>query len=352
MLVVNAERNKSGAEQVVVDALVNSSLPGIAVSGCYIPHRRGKGAGEADLLVVTPNSCTVVEVKGLRERVSGELSCPANSRWSLPGVAGDPVHVRTGDTNPLDQVGERLYDLKHLVEGLGGDQFISGLVAVVPLPGYPVTLNSGALPTGRDVRLATPDADVASWFAGGPHRRAAVWTAELVAQMLAQLRVTGFSEGELVGLGFPGTAEPIVPVAATGGPTKRDWVPTGEIPDNPTRAMAMGTEVSWPHAGLVRPAQPHRRSRARQTAATAAAIAVVGSVLWFAVDNDHSGSSHHTTGTGTSAADPAAPAPAAPAPAAAPPPPPAPAPRGDSGPLSTFPMGDPSTICYPFQSGC
>ena len=101
MLVVNAERNKSGAEQAVVDSLVNSSLPGVAVSGCYIPHRRGKGAGEADLLVVTPYSCTVVEVKGLRERVSGELSCSANSRWSLPGVTGDPVHVRGGDTNPL-----------------------------------------------------------------------------------------------------------------------------------------------------------------------------------------------------------------------------------------------------------
>jgi len=70
MLVVNGDRSGiPPTERIVLDWLRTwngaYTIGGVAISGCYLPdRRRGRRATEADLVVITPHACVVIEVKG------------------------------------------------------------------------------------------------------------------------------------------------------------------------------------------------------------------------------------------------------------------------------------------------
>lgn len=202
MLVVNGDRSSiPGSEKKVIDWLRSWSMPGVAVSGCIIPSRNGgREGGEADLVIITPDNCAAIEVKGLKRRVRGAvMSCPANDQWTVSGETKPLMHVRPGDTNPLDQVSARMFDLKALVP----DEFVAGAVLVIPLPGSSVRLSVGTMPTGRDVLLGDEAAELRRWLDRSTSRSAGTWTADKAAKLLQLLGVTSVGETDLVDEGFP-----------------------------------------------------------------------------------------------------------------------------------------------------
>lgn len=354
MLVYHADREMSGPEQKAINWLRSRKSPGIAISGCYIPDR-GRSY-EADLVVITPESSVVIEVKGILERIGGTLSCPVNSRWSLPGIDGDPVHVRTGDTNPLDQVAAGMFGLKRLAEQVGGEQglFVAGLVLVVPSPGAAVRLDKGLtpMPTGRDVLRGTDSSELMAWFDRSARRRETPWTAELVLDVLAALGISdAASHTDLLAEGFPThqamPADPysavtgMPPLAASpppatiiGGHTsdRVDLGRTGRDDDFPA-PYTPGAESSY--------AAPRRRRSPRRSAVlAAAAFAVVGCGVWYLADSGsqsaHQDTSDQQTAPSSIAEPPPSPTPEPPPPTQAPPPV---APSTSHG-------------CYPFQTNC
>ncbi|MFE2994012.1 hypothetical protein ACFXG4_03220 [Nocardia sp. NPDC059246] len=90
MLVINGDGSRvPGTEKEVPDWLRiwngdyrigDYRIGGIAISGCYIPDRRPGHSGnatEADLVIITPQLCVVIQVEGLTEPVDGQMTCPA-----------------------------------------------------------------------------------------------------------------------------------------------------------------------------------------------------------------------------------------------------------------------------------
>lgn len=213
MLVINGDRSRIPATEKTVLHWLRSwhgehMIAGVAISGCYIgDHRRRhtRNATEADLVVITPHACVAIEVKGITAPISGELSCPANGPWSMPGITGDPVHIRRSDANPFDQVGASTFNLKNLAKQLGIDAFVSGLVLVLPHPGCTLALAKTDLRTGIDVVVGNPG-DLRAWFHTTVNRRAS-WDAEQAHAVLTALNfghaVTVY---DLIAEGFPGQA--------------------------------------------------------------------------------------------------------------------------------------------------
>ena len=198
MLIINAETGTPNTERQVLGFLQDySSNPGVAISGLNIPDRHRRHSTEADIVVVTPFTAAVIEVKGILEPVGGTLSCGSNGRWSMPGISGDPVHVRALDNNPLRQVSDPMFDLKDLANELEPDRelFINGLVVVVPHPGTTVSLDKGVLPQGRDVLLGADPAPLWKWLNRKAFQvREDPWTVELVIAVLA---ATGLSQARI-----------------------------------------------------------------------------------------------------------------------------------------------------------
>ncbi|MEV6281060.1 nuclease-related domain-containing protein [Nocardia sp. NPDC051832] len=372
MLVINGDRtNIPGTERRVIGWLRNHDAPGLVISGCQIEDRRSQRTYEADLVVLTPETCAVVEVKGMLTEDSGTMKCPANGRWSMPGVPGDPVHVRTGDTSPLDQVTGRMYDLKHLVEEAGGQGlFVAGLVLVLPARGAEVTLDKGPMPTGRDV-LVGP-AGMMGWLRGTARRKESPWTAEVVLAVLQRLGVTAVTHAQLLAHGFPShtpTAPPtsgrdvIDPFAPDYSFARRPPTsfPRPEPISMPTPPAQKPEPIDNPDLGRTDSYKPgeyavpfpqllaetsSRRSRARSAAIAAVVFAMIAGGIWAVTDIKDSEASDSPTPATTSlteqpttSAEQAPPPETEPVVVEAPPAAPAPAPV-------------PSRGCFPFQPNC
>ncbi|WP_280269696.1 nuclease-related domain-containing protein [Nocardia wallacei] len=351
----------SGAERQVAAWLESCRVPGVAVWGAHIPDRKRPRTGvESDFVVFTPHTAAVIEVKGPREPVGGVLSCPKNAPWSLPGIVGDPLYGRGGDTNPLNQVGAGMNNVKHLAETVGGRRlFVSGLVVVVPVPGFPLTLDKGPMPTGRDVLLGDSPVELYSWLSGHSRRREMPWTAELVAAILADLRIGGaVTVADLARDGFPATTDPAPevtaarPVADPDPGAVRDWAPptssvrsvdyTGTLGYASGGYDAMPSPSPWrPPSTAARsvrrraPGASSERAPVKSAVAVAAAIAVLGGGIWYLFDQ-------HSAAARIGSTPPATSAPAAPTPVAEAPPAPEPLPAPRTGPRG----------CYPLQPDC
>ncbi|WP_067891690.1 nuclease-related domain-containing protein [Nocardia vaccinii] len=278
MLVLNGDRGGiPSTEKIILDWLRAwngaDMVGGVAISGCYLTDRRhGRRATETDLVVITPHTCVVVEVKGITLPVGGVMSCPANGPWSIPGVAGSPVHVRANDLNPLNQVREGTFNLKNLAKRIGIDAFVSGLVLIVPHQGRSVTVATQDLPTGTDV-LAGSASELLAWF-GKSGRRAAAWTAE---QAHALLTVLNFGEAvtiaELAAQGFS-AAQPadLPPSASSAGAPLEPWLEGVRVvgpspivdPPRPRRSFKPVPRQPLPPAWADIEAQVKQRSRERR----------------------------------------------------------------------------------------
>ncbi|WP_327152352.1 nuclease-related domain-containing protein [Nocardia sp. NBC_01329] len=319
MLVI-ADKLRSGAEKRVVGWLRkwegDYRVPGVAITNCFISGQ------EVDLVIITPYTTVVGEVKGVDPEVTGSvLQCTTNSRWKVPGIEGDPVSVRENDTTPYDQVRDGVFKLKATAGQVGGSAFVTGLVVVVPPRGSTMRLEKkSAPPPGCDVLLCNTQNPLRAWFHRAHHRSAVVWTAE---QAYAVVEALEYGEritiAELAEEGFPldstlpaveplpvpaalpapvpapkptGAAVPPVtarapsppaPRAEPSGPTARvTHEPPPQAPaPQPRPATPPGPPVAEPAAQTGPARSSDRRRTHLQTAAAFAAIAVVGSGLWL-----------------------------------------------------------------------
>ncbi|MFE7740905.1 nuclease-related domain-containing protein [Nocardia sp. NPDC057455] len=372
MLVSNAGRTGiPPTERMVVEWMQSWNdgykITGIAISGCYVPDRSNSGDGqEADLVVITPQTCLVIEVKGMLPRVSGVLSCSTNSRWRLSGTDEEPVHVRKGDKNPIGQVSDGFYNLKACAEKAGIDEFIAGLVLVVPYDRYPVTLEwGGPKPKGCEVRLADLSSLRAYFHRAG--RRETSWTAERVHTLLTAL---GYGEevtlAQLVAEGFtPERSQPKsvasepssrqdAPVTRTRRPVAADPSPVTPLPparpsappaspavDRPVDTGRFATDAvdhpDEPITTVRTAAASSRRSHGIRALAAAAVVAVIVGGVWVLAQTRTDTAEPQQTGNEVTQSVIEEP------PVTPPPPPPAEAPL----PAPAAPRG-----CYPFQPNC
>ncbi|WP_282781901.1 nuclease-related domain-containing protein [Nocardia sp. CC201C] len=264
MRVVNAARPHPATEAQVLAALRAWDVPGIAISGALVPVT-GTASAEADVVVILPHLAVVCEVKGIRERVGGVLSCPVQGDWSMPGIVGDPVHAQAGG-NPLEQLTRTMFGFKNFAESVtGASLFTNGLVLVVPWEGTTLTLDKGPIPmpTGRDVLVADRDgARLRAWCTRRVGRREVVWTADRVAAVLAGLGFTDtartadqrVTHAELVAAGFPGDpAQAATEPAATMSPcVARCWTCPPTTPVTGSRDTSNATEPPTPAASTAR----------------------------------------------------------------------------------------------------
>ncbi|MFI5721095.1 nuclease-related domain-containing protein [Nocardia sp. NPDC051750] len=320
MLVLNGDRTDiHDTERHVIDWLRTSGLPGVALSGCHTP------GGETDLVVFTPDAAIVIEVKGLRRRIpDATLWCPNNGRWNVPGIAGDPVHVRPGDTSPWDQLGAKIFGAKNMIEPACGPVRVAGLVLVVAHPGTRITIrpSKGPNPYGSSVLAGHTADDLTGWIRQRTGQRTrGTWT---VPRMLAALAAldTGspLTAAELAAAGFPpgDTTTAAVPPRPVPAPTAAPFIRTAPAPRPPR-----------PHRA---PRRPGRRGGLGRTVAALAGIAATAVVvLALAIVLN-------TLTRPVPATEPA------PVPASvhtpAPPPPPAPAPSPTR------------SSCWPFDAAC
>lgn len=203
MLVI-ADKLRSGAEKRVAGWLRrwegDYRVPGVAIMNCYLAGQ------EVDLVVVTPYSTVVGEIKGVDPRVTGGvLQCTTNSPWRVPEFDGDPVGVRDDDTTPYDQVRDGVFKLKAAAEQLDGGGFVKGLVVVVPPRGTTLRLEKKSTPPqGCDVLLCGTQNPLRAWFHRAHHRSAVVWTAEQAYALVDALEYGGRTTvAALADEGFP-----------------------------------------------------------------------------------------------------------------------------------------------------
>lgn len=324
MLVI-ADKLRSGAEKRVVSWLRkwqdDYRVPGVAIANCFVSGQ------EVDLVIITPHTTVVCEIKGLNPGVtSGVLHCTSNSRWKVSGFDGDPVGVRQNDTTPYDQVRDGVFKVKNAAARAGGPAFVTGLVVVVPPRGSKLRLDKRSAPQGCDVLLCNTQNPLRAWFHRAHHRAAVVWTAEQAYALIEALEHgDSTSVAGLAAEGFPmeappqpsalpgpagppsETAAPVTtppseaspePGIPTRPPVSRPVLPPpAPRPDAPPAAPAKPTppppqESPVPESDPAPPAPAapssaapgvvgDRRHRRAQTAAAFAAIGVLAAGIWL-----------------------------------------------------------------------
>ncbi|WP_043740920.1 nuclease-related domain-containing protein [Nocardia carnea] len=265
MLVI-ADKLRSGAEKRVVSWLRkwqdDYRVPGVAIANCFVSGQ------EVDLVIITPHTTVVCEIKGLNPGVtSGVLHCTSNSRWKVSGFDGDPVGVRQNDTTPYDQVRDGVFKVKNAAARAGGPAFVTGLVVVVPPRGSNLRLDKKSAPQGCDVLLCNTQNPLRAWFHRAHHRAAVVWTAEQAYALIEALEHgDSTSVAGLAAEGFPMEAppQPAAPLSAPlSAPAAPVTTPSGEAPPKPEIPIRppvsrppLPPPVPRPDAQSPAPAQP------------------------------------------------------------------------------------------------
>ncbi|MFI6868875.1 nuclease-related domain-containing protein [Nocardia sp. NPDC050406] len=304
MLVVNERTDAPKTERLVADWLRKCRVPGIAVAGAHIPGRhRRDAAQEADFIVFTPNSCVCIEVKGTLSPSGGTLSCPVNGSWSMSGYEGDPVHVRSGDVNPVNQAKSAMYAVKALTKNAtGAEQFVSALVVIVPRFGTTVTLDKPTrrfMPKGVDIMLGGRPNDLFTWFQRGTYHQQ-VWTVPRVQVMLRELGINdpATTPDALASEGFTDSIENSKTIRRTPAPVFAD--PWSEPVADPMPSLVQDAEIDPPRYLPSRPispvaperyesARPSRSTRTRRRGSLGLlvfaiiAVIVLGGGIWYLI---------------------------------------------------------------------
>ncbi|MEV0042076.1 nuclease-related domain-containing protein [Nocardia rhamnosiphila] len=381
MLVIT-DKLRSGAERRVVGWLRkwegDYRVPGVAITNCFISGQ------EVDLVIITPYTTVVGEIKGVDPEVTGSvLQCTTNSRWRVPGSAGDPVSVRDNDTTPYDQVRDGVFKLKAAAGQVGGSAFVTGLVVVLPPRGSTMRLEKkSAPPPGCDVLLCNTQNPLRAWFHRAHHRSAVVWTAEQAYAVIEALEYGDRTTiSELAEEGFPldsalpaieplplppSAPDPVpAPPRAVAPPLSapaRETVPPPAVEADSPSAAAPADPARPPEPPAAPPPPPlepqpqpqprpvteplpepettDRRRAHWQTAAAFAVIAVLGGGLWLVARDGGDAPAPRETGNQQQTSSVAeVPAPSPQPGARVPQPPPRPAPPA-------------TPVCYPFQPRC
>jgi hypothetical protein len=237
MLLKECDRPGSDAERDVLASLsAMRDVPGLALANCYIRNRHGE-SHQADLVVFTKTRCVVVEVKGLRDRGPGVVTCRSNGDWEFNGR---PAQIY-GTRNPFRQVRDYLNDVKDVLRRQGAEPFVDGLVALVPWRGEEIRIEVRDHPKGVTVVDGRDERQLREALTGGR----GTWSAEDVhravvalevgdAPGVAELAADGFdSEQQSASGGFADPHWTTAPPSTNGWTTAAPPAYAGYPPDDP-----------------------------------------------------------------------------------------------------------------------
>ncbi|WP_410872229.1 NERD domain-containing protein [Nocardia sp. A7] len=239
IVVVADETELEGAEQIIGAALRDQAFRagGIAVFRCHVPESRG-GSVEVDSLVCTPQSVTIVEVKGFTARQEGTLATPPNGPWTIDGEPAALYHaVRV--PNPFVQVRRQVFAAKSLLQQAGIFGWVNAVIALVAQPGTEITIEETRIADGyRAVLVDRDDAGALHDYFQAESGRTVRLSIDDVTRVFAALNLGHLlpSSDELKSQGFPAALDPAT--------TSRPAAPTAVELGTPA-----GTEVSATPAG-------------------------------------------------------------------------------------------------------
>ncbi|WP_194824564.1 nuclease-related domain-containing protein [Nocardia sp. XZ_19_231] len=222
MIVVVADESElEGAEQIVGAALRDQAFRagGVAVFRCHVPESRG-GSVEVDALVCTPQSVTIVEVKGFTSRQEGTLATPPNGPWTIDGEPAALYHaVRV--PNPFVQVRRQVFAAKSLLQQSGIFGWVNAVIALVSQPGTEITIEETRIADGyRAVLIDRDDVGALHDHFQAESGRTVRLSIDDVTRVFAALNLGHLlpSHDELTAQGFPAVLDPAT-TSRPAGPT-------------------------------------------------------------------------------------------------------------------------------------
>ncbi len=228
MIVVVADESElDGAEQIVGEAVRDHAFQagGVVIFRCHVPESRG-GSVEVDALVCTPQSVTIVEVKGFTARQEGTLATPPNGPWTIDGEPAALYHAARVP-NPFVQVRRQVFAAKSLLQQTGIFGWVNAVIALVPQPGAEITIEETRIADGyRAVLVDRDDASALHGYFDAESGRTVRLSVEDVTRVFAALNLGHQlpTPNDLMAQGFPAALDP----AATNrpaGPTAIDPSP-------------------------------------------------------------------------------------------------------------------------------
>ncbi|MFE1592181.1 NERD domain-containing protein [Nocardia sp. NPDC058705] len=211
IVVVADESDLEGAEQIVGEAVRDQAFQagGIVVFRCHVPESRG-GSVEVDALVCTPQSVTIVEVKGFTARQEGTLATPPNGPWTIDGEPAALYHAARVP-NPFVQVRRQVFAAKSLLQQTGIFGWVNAVIALVPQPGAEITIEETRIADGyRAVLVDRDDASALHDYFQAESGRTVRLSVEDVTRVFAALNLDHQlpSSNELMAQGFPAALDP------------------------------------------------------------------------------------------------------------------------------------------------
>ncbi|KAF0847457.1 nuclease-related domain-containing protein [Nocardia caishijiensis] len=217
IVVVADETELEGAEQIVGAAIRDAAFRagGVAVFRCHVPENRG-GAVEVDALVCTPQTVTILEVKGFTTRQEGTLATPPNGPWTVDGAPAALYHAARVP-NPFVQVRRQVFAAKSLLQQSGIFGWVNAVIALVPQPGAEITIEETRIADGyRAVIVDRDDFTALHDYFEAEIGRTVRLSVEDVARVFTALNLAHLlpSTDDLTAQGFPAELE----AAATSRP--------------------------------------------------------------------------------------------------------------------------------------
>ncbi|WP_446222963.1 NERD domain-containing protein [Nocardia sp. IBHARD005] len=230
IVVVADESELEGAEQIVGAAVRDQAFQagGVAVFRCHVPENRG-GSVEVDALVCTPQSVTIVEVKGFTARQEGTLATPPNGPWTIDGEPAALYHaVRV--PNPFVQVRRQVFAAKSLLQQSGIFGWVNAVIALVSQPGAEITIEESRIADGyRAVLIDRDDVGALHDYFQAESGRTVRLSIDDVTRVFAALNLGHLlpAPDALLAQGFPATLDP----ATTSRPAAPTAVELGTLPE-------------------------------------------------------------------------------------------------------------------------
>ncbi|MEV0854299.1 NERD domain-containing protein [Nocardia fluminea] len=243
IVVVADESELEGAEQIVGAALRDQAFRagGVAVFRCHVPESRG-GSVEVDALVCTPQSVTIIEVKGFTSRQEGTLATPPNGPWTIDGEPAALYHaVRV--PNPFVQVRRQVFAAKSLLQQSGIFGWVNAVIALVSQPGAEITIEETRIADGyRAVLIDRDDVGALHDYFQAESGRTVRLGIDDVTRVFGALNLGHLlpSPDELTAQGFPAALDPAT--------TSRPVVPTAVELGSPSETASSATAPNPPAA--------------------------------------------------------------------------------------------------------
>ncbi|MFE9783752.1 NERD domain-containing protein [Nocardia salmonicida] len=246
IVVVADESELEGAEQIVGAALRDQAFRagGVAVFRCHVPESRG-GSVEVDALVCTPQSVTIVEVKGFTARQEGTLATPPNGPWTIDGEPAALYHaVRV--PNPFVQVRRQVFAAKSLLQQAGIFGWVNAVIALVSQPGTEITIEETRIADGyRAVLIDRDDVGALHDHFQAESGRTVRLSIDDVTRVFAALNLGHLlpSADELTAQGFPAVLDPAT-TSRPAGPTAVELGSSSGTADSDTTSNSAAAPIS------------------------------------------------------------------------------------------------------------